>query len=155
MLTTAGIDELVAHAVQTIPGWSEAKARALLEASFNPHKPVEVVVGGSRVRSFFGKGEFRLDSDLDIGFNAKMKNKQIDTILDAFDSAGSLKSERGIRIFSGNNPPSGSIKSPQEFFQRSGIREFPPERYGEPFSPSGHISYHPDGTITIVPPRTH
>jgi hypothetical protein len=155
VLSTGAIDEQVAHAVKAIPGLSETQARALLEASFHPNKPVEVVIGGSRVRSFFGEGKYRPDSDLDIGFNAKMKNKQIDTILDAFDRSGSLASERGIRIFSGNKPPSGLIESPQEFFQRSGIREFPPARYGEPFSPSGYISYHPDGTITIVPPGKH
>ncbi|MET1257446.1 hypothetical protein [Aliikangiella maris] len=131
---------------------SNKQATALLEAAFDPRKPVEVVIGGSRVRNFFGKGEFRLDSDLDIGFNAKMKNSQIDRILNSFDEAGDLVSERGVKIFAGNKPPSGIIESPQEFFQRSGIREFPPSRAGEPFGPSGYISINPDGTITLVPP---
>ncbi|MEH6460636.1 hypothetical protein [Chitinimonas sp. JJ19] len=153
VITTAGLDEQVGHITQMVPGLDVAQAKALLQSAFNPNKPVEVVIGGSRVRSFFGEGAFRPDSDLDIGFAAKMKNHQIDNILDAFDSAGALKSERGIRIFSGNNPPSGPIVSPQEFFQRSGIRgPFPPERAGQPFGPSGYISVHPNGTITIVPP---
>lgn len=153
VITTAGLDEQVGHITQMVPGLEVAQAKALLQSAFNPNKPVEVVIGGSRVRSFFGEGSFRPDSDLDIGFAAKMKNHQIDNILDAFDSAGALKSERGIRIFSGNNPPSGPIVSPQEFFQRSGIRgPFPPERAGQPFGPSGFISVHPNGTITIVPP---
>ncbi|MBL8506953.1 MAG: hypothetical protein JNM11_00705, partial [Chitinimonas sp.] len=150
VITTAGLDEQVGHITQMVPGLEVAQAKALLQSAFNPNKPVEVVIGGSRVRSFFGEGPFRPDSDLDIGFAAKMKNHQIDNILDAFDSAGALKSERGIRIFSGNNPPSGPIVSPQEFFQRSGIRgPFPPERAGQPFGPSGYISVHPNGTITI------
>ncbi|QQB51481.1 hypothetical protein [Delftia acidovorans] len=118
-------------------------------ASLNTPKPVEVVLGGSRIRSFFaGEKQFRPDSDLDIGFNSKMKTKQIETILDNFDAGGLLKSERVIRIFSGNNPLSGLIVSPQEFFQRSGVRgPFPPERAGQPFGPSGYISIHPDGKL--------
>lgn len=112
---------------------------------------MEVVIGGSRVRSFFGQGEFRATgdsiSDLDIGFNSKMSNRQVNRILDEFDSAGSLSSERGIKISSGNNPPSGYIESPQQFFQHSGLRYD-----GTPYSPSGYISFHPDGTISIVPP---
>lgn len=153
VLSTGGIDEQVAHAVRMVPGLEEGQARALLQAAFNPNKPVEVVLGGSRIRSFFGQGTFRLDSDLDIGFAAKMKNHQIDNILDSFDASGVLKSERQIKIFSGNKPLSGPIVSPQEFFQRSGFRgPLPPERAGEPFAPSGYISFHPNGTITIVPP---
>ncbi|GKS92669.1 hypothetical protein AVTE2539_24910 [Acidovorax sp. SUPP2539] len=153
VLSTSGVSEQAQLASSMIPGLSATQARALLDAAFNPNKPVEVVLGGSRVRSYFGEGTFRLDSDLDIGFNAKMKNNQVDRILDAFDAQGLLQSERGIRIFSGNNPPSGPIISPQEFFQRSGLRgPFPPERAGQPFGPSGFISFHPDGTITIVRP---
>jgi hypothetical protein len=153
VLSTAGVSEQAQLAASMVPGLTEAQARVLLEGAFNPNKPVEVVLGGSRVRSYFGEGTFRPDSDLDIGFNAKMKNNQVDRILDSFDAEGPLQSERGIRIFSGNNPPSGLIESPQEFFQRSGVRgPFPPERAGEPFGPSGFISFHPDGTVTIVPP---
>nr|WP_314902330.1 hypothetical protein [uncultured Deefgea sp.] len=147
------MDDQIGDLTQIVPGLEEAQARALLQSAFNPNKPVEEVIGGSRVRSFFGEGTFRANSDLDIGFAAKMKNHQIDYILDAFDSTGTLKSERGIRIFCGNNPPSGPIVSPQEFFQCSGIRgPFPPERAGQPFGPSGYISVPPNGTITIVPP---
>ncbi len=153
VLSTNGVAEQAQLASSMVPGLSETQARVLLDGAFNPNKPVEVVLGGSRVRSYFGEGTFRLDSDLDIGFNAKMKNNQVDRILDAFDAQGPLQSERGIRIFSGNNPPSGPIISPQEFFQRSGFRgPFPPERAGQSFGPSGFISFHPDGTITIVPP---
>lgn len=151
-IKTKNLEEQINHAAKIIPGLEVEQARTLLSAAFNPNKPVEVVIGGSRVRSIFENPNFRLDSDLDIGFAAKMKNSQIDKILDQFDAIGPLKSERGIKIFSGNNPPSGPIASPQEFFQRSGVREFPIERMGEPFGPSGYISFHPDGTITIVPP---
>ena len=153
VLSTSGAAEQAQIASSMVPGLTEAQAKVLFEGAFNPNKPVEVVLGGSRVRSYFGEGTFRPDSDLDIGFNSKMKNHQVDGILDAFDAQGPLQSERGIRIFSGNKPPSGRIDSPQEFFQRSGVRgPFPPERAGEPFGPSGFISFHPDGTITIVPP---
>ncbi len=152
-IKTNGIAEQASHLADMVPGMSNKQATALLEAAFEPRKPVEVVIGGSRVRNFFGKGEFRLDSDLDIGFNAtKMKNSKINRILNSFDEAGDLVSERDIKIFSGNKPKSGIIESPQEFFQRSGIREFPPSRAGEPFVPSGYISINPDGTITLVPP---
>ena len=150
---TNDMAEQVSHLTKIVPGLNSKQASALLEAAFDPRKPVEIVLGGSRIKSFFGKGEFRLDSDLDIGFNAKMKNNQIDRVLDSFDNAGELMSERGIKIFSGNKPPSGLIESPQEFFQRSGIRDYPPSRAGELFGPSGYISVNPDGTITLVPPR--
>ncbi len=152
-IKTNGVSEQASLLSEIVPGMSNKQATALLDAAFDPRKPVEVVLGGSRVKSFFGKGEFRSSSDLDIGFNAKMKNSQIDRVLNSFDEAGELVSERGIKIFSGNKPPSGVIESPQEFFQRSGIRDFPPERAGEPFGPSGYISISPDGTMTLVPPR--
>ena len=154
VLSTSGVSEQAQLASSMVPGLSEAQARVLLDGVLNPNKPVEVVLGGSRVRSYFGEGTYRLDSDLDTGFNAKMKNNQVDRILAAFDAQGPLQSERGIRIFPGDNPPSGPIISPREFFQRLGFRgPFPPERAGQPFGPSGFISFHPDGTITIVSPR--
>lgn len=154
IIKTKGIDEQVSLIANMVPGLKRAQAEALLRASFNTDKPVEVVLGGSRIRNFFGQGEFRATgdniSDLDIGFNAKMSNRQVDRILDQFDSAGSLKSEKAIKISSGNKPPSGYIESPQQFFQHSGLRYD-----GTPYRPSGYISVHPDGTITIAPPIKH
>ncbi len=45
------------------------------------------------------------------------------------------------------------IQSPEEFFQREGIRDEPNlSKDGKPYYPSGSISVYPDGQIVIIPP---
>lgn len=47
---------------------------------------------------------------------------------------------------------SDPIKSPEEFFQREGIRADRDDKAGQPYKPSGSISVYPDGRIVITPP---
>ncbi|UAA37567.1 hypothetical protein KIH87_12695 [Paraneptunicella aestuarii] len=136
----------------SLPGLSVNQAQALLDSAFNLKNPAEVVIGGSRVRSQFGGPINRVDSDLDIGFNNEISSGQVKRILNNFDNAGELRSERGIRIVTGNKPKSGLITSPQDFFQLSGKRTYPLSQAGQPFVPSGYISINPNGTVKFVPP---
>lgn len=56
-------------------------------------------------------------------------------------------------ITPGNSTPNISrIKSPEEFFQRSGTRAGNDKKAGEPYNPSGSITVNPDGSIRILPP---
>lgn len=57
------------------------------------------------------------------------------------------------RIVPGNKTDNISlIESPEEFFQRSGIRSGNDLKAGQEYFPSGSITVKPDGTITIIPP---
>ncbi len=117
-------------------------------------RDIEVVLGGSRVRSFFGQGTYRADSDLDIGFNVEsLSTSKFKALLKPFEKTGPLKPEKGVRIFTGNETKNiPKIKSPQEFFQRTGTRT-DPGREGEKFFPSGSITLKPNGAIILEPPK--
>lgn len=139
----------VAFAKKTIPGLEEAQARLLLEMAFARHSTV--VIGGSRVRVTFGQGTIRPDSDLDVGFGS-LTVSQAGRVIHAVTRLGPLVLE-STKIVPGNRLPSiRLIQSPEEFFQRSGIRGPADPRAGQPFQPSGSYTFHLDGTITVFPP---
>ena len=109
------------------------------------------MIGGSRVR-----GNHTDISDIDVGYgnlsirNTQRTNKQITD--DSKNIEGVLNLEQ-TRICPGNCIPSiPEIKSPEEFFQRSGIRSDKDIKAGQPCEPSGSISVYPDGEIVIIPP---
>ncbi|MDR1238567.1 MAG: hypothetical protein LBK27_00475 [Treponema sp.] len=55
------------------------------------------------------------------------------------------------KIVPGNSTPNiERITSPEESFQRSGIRSGGDVKAGQPFGPSGSITAHSDGTITQI-----
>lgn len=57
------------------------------------------------------------------------------------------------RIAPGNQTPTiPTIVSPEEFFQRFGIRGGKDLKAGKPFYPSGSITVTKEGTIVIIPP---
>ncbi|MFJ4252067.1 MULTISPECIES: hypothetical protein [Pseudomonas] len=57
------------------------------------------------------------------------------------------------KIAPGNRTASiEEIKSPEEFFQRSGKRSEQDQKAGEAYRPSGSITLKEDGTITLIPP---
>lgn len=148
-MATPFLDAQVAFAVRTIPGLEEAQARLLLEMAFSRNSTV--VIGGSRARVTFGQGTMRPDSDLDVGFGS-LTVSQAGRVIHAVTRLGPLILE-STKIVPGNRPPSiGLIHSPEEFFQRSGIRAPADPQAGQPFQPSGSYTFHPDGTITIHPP---
>jgi RHS repeat-associated protein len=133
-------DEQVEHAVENIDGLTPDQARKLMEASFK--RDSTIVFGGSRVR-----GDAHEGSDLDVGFGS-LSASQASKILGNEDLNTPLSLEQ-TRIVPGNKPPriDPAIDTPEGFFARSGNRT-DPGREGEPFSPSGSITYGPDGSIT-------
>ena len=143
------IDAQVSFAVKTIPGMVDAQTRALFEEAFRRNSTV--VIGGSRVRASFGQGGYRPDSDLDVGFGS-LTVAQAARIIARITALGPLQLET-TRIVPGNQTPSiPLIQSPEEFFQRSGIRSAADPQAGQPFGPSGSYTFHPDGSITVYPP---
>jgi RHS repeat-associated protein len=142
-IKTSGIEEQIKFLVKEIPGLDRTQARSLLEEAFK--RDSSVVFGGSRIR-----GNFRPDSDLDVGFG-NLSTNQARTVLIKAEKEGGLKLETNIRIVPGNKPKTlPEISTPEEFFQRSGTRQPPDPRAGEPFEPSGTITVDPDGAITII-----
>lgn len=106
-----------------------------------------MVFGGSRVR-----GNYREDSDLDVGFGGLTANQAQKVVTKAGKIEGGLPLEQ-TRIVPGNKTDNISlIESPEEFFQRSGIRSGNDLKAGQEYFPSGSITVKPDGTITIIPP---
>jgi hypothetical protein len=99
----------------------------------------------------FGLGTYRPDSDLDVGFGS-LTVSQAARIIVRITAIGPLQLEM-TRIVPGNQTPSiPLIQSPEEFFQRSGIRSASDPQAGQPFGPSGSYTFHPDGSITAHPP---
>ncbi len=143
------IDAQVRFATTTIPGMVEAQTRILLEESFRRNSTV--VIGGSRVRFAFGKGVFRPDSDLDVGFGS-LTVAQARRVIRLVSQYGPLELEK-TRIVPGNQTSQiPVIQSPEEFFQRFGIRAGNDPQAGQPFEPSGSFTFHPDGSISVIPP---
>lgn len=141
--TSTASAEQLRHLTEHVHGLSEEQARSILDEAFS--KGSSVVFGGSRVR-----GDFRPDSDLDVGFGSLSKSQAGKLIARQNakfgDQPGHLQLE-STRIVPGNETPNiPRIESPEEFFRRTGVRS-DPGREGEPFQPSGSITYNPDGTI--------
>jgi RHS repeat-associated protein len=136
--TRGPTDEQVQHAVKNIMGLTEDQARLIMTKAFD--RDSSVVFGGSRVRGNAGP-----NSDLDVGFGSLSK-AQAGKIIKQASDAGPLALEK-TQIVPGNGTSNlPTIQSPEEFFSRSGQRS-DPGRQGEPFSPSGSLTYNPDGSI--------
>jgi len=142
---TKSLDEQVGVVSDAIPGLGREQAKVLLEAA--RARGTGIVFGGSRVSRHFGRGAFKPTSDLDIGFTEELSSNQVKRILNKFDNAGPLKAERAIRVI----PLNPKISTPEEFFQRSGIRH---ANDGKTFfGPSGSITAYPDGRVTFISPQ--
>ena len=143
------IDAQVRFAVATIPGVEDRQFRSLLEEAFR--RSSTAVVGGSRARQALGCGTCRPDSDLDVGFGS-LTPAQAGRVIRRVTAVGPLQLE-DTRIVPGNQtvdiPP---IQSPEEFFQRSGVRAGNDPKRGRPFDPSGSYTFHLNGSITVFPP---
>ena len=131
-------DAQVRHATENIMGLTAEQARFILKKAFERNSTV--VFGGSRVR-----GNARPDSDLDVGFGS-LSTSQAQKIIKQATKLGPLKLEE-TQIVPGNQTRNISrIETPEEFFARTGTRS-DPGRVGEPFTPSGSITYTPNGGI--------
>ena len=88
---------------------------------------------------------------MDVGFGS-LKSKQAAAIIEDATRLGPLKLEE-TRIITGNKTSNiESILSPEEFFQRSGIRSGRDPRAGQPYSPSGSYTFEPNGAVLYRPP---
>jgi RHS repeat-associated protein len=142
-LSFRSVDEQVSFLVSNVPGAEAKQMRLLVEKAFE--KQSSVVLGGSRVR-----GSSRLGSDLDVGFGNLTPN-QAAKLSERVTKTGPLQLER-TRIVPGNETPNiPKIVSPEEFFQRVGVRAARDVKAGEVFFPSGSVTVTP-GMITYLPP---
>jgi RHS repeat-associated protein len=139
------VQAAVDHAVANIPGLSREQAEVIVRGAFS--RGSSVTFGGSRVRGNHGPG-----SDLDVGFGS-LSTSQAGKVIDRASSVpGGLPMET-TRIVPGNETPHiPRIQSPEEFFMRSGTRGGGDPRAGEPYTPSGYITYSPDGSATHCQP---
>ncbi|WP_373372358.1 nucleotidyltransferase domain-containing protein [Polyangium mundeleinium] len=138
-------EEQIVELTKRIPGLTEAQAQVALDQGFS--RESRVVFGGSRVR-----GDFKPTSDIDIGFGS-LTERQAQRALKNIRKAGPLSPEERIQIVPGKSTDHiPTIRSPEEFFQRSGVRAPTDPRAGEPFLPSGSITATPDGQILIYRP---
>lgn len=143
------INEQAKFLSEAVNGLPIEQAKIILEISKG--KNTSVVFGGSRVR-----GNFTQNSDIDIGFghlNSNQADKTIKQITKKSSNIdGALKLE-DTRIVPGNKTANiAEIQSPEEFFQRSGIRTSPDNKAGQTYKPSGSITIDIDGKVTIIPP---
>lgn len=131
---------------QIIPGLSKDQATFILKQAFSRNS--SVIFGGSRIR-----GNYTLTSDLDVGFGQLTSSqagkiiKSNNAIFDAGKIEGWLKMET-TKIIPGNETKSiERITTPEDFFQRSGVRSAEDAKAGEAYGPSGSITVEPDGNI--------
>ncbi len=123
-----------------IPGLNRAQAKVILEGAHS--RGSSAVFGGSRVR-----GNYKLTSDLDVGFGSLSK-AQAGKIIKKANSMQGLSIERTLIVPGNVTPNIKTIISPEEFFMRSGFRsdgllQFDPRRLFKPYKPSGYISVMP------------
>lgn len=149
VIKTSGPEEQAAFLQEHLPGLPKEQAQMILEQSYK--KGTSVVIGGSRVR-----GDSHPGSDLDVGFgdvNANKAGKILKDLKKSFEGKEGFLSLEETKIAPGNKTASiEEIKSPEEFFQRSGKRSEQDQKAGEAYRPSGSITLKEDGTITLIPP---
>lgn len=149
-LRLSGAAEQAKFLAENVPRLSETQAKMILDKAYARNS--SVVVGGSRIR-----GDFVVGSDIDVGFgnlNANQAGKLIDGLNKHFSQDPNMLMLERTRITPGNSTPTITepIVSPEEFFQRSGMRIPPDPKAGQLFVPSGSITMKPDGTVVIIPP---
>jgi predicted nucleotidyltransferase len=137
--------EQIDFLVRNVPGVTTEQAAAILEQGFS--RGSSVVFGGSRVR-----GNANVGSDVDVGFGS-LTARQAQRVIKDINSLGFEVPLEKLTIVPGKSTSSiQTIISPEEFFQRSGIRAGGDLRAGEPYIPSGSITLTKDGRIVITPP---
>ena len=133
VVQTTGVGQQTEFFSENIPGITAEQATLLLSKAFA--RGSNVVVGGSRV-----KGNQRTGSDLDVGFDS-LTTSQAGKVKATVTKLGPLKLEV-THIVPGNETQQlPEIQSAGEFFQRSGVRGPRDFRPGQPFAPSGSITF--------------
>lgn len=91
---------------------------------------------------------------LDTQYPNKNLINVLEDLIEIFEPLdGALSLERTHIVPNNETPSISKIESPEEFFQRSGIRADKDEKSGQPYVPSGSITVNTDGTIIIIPPN--
>lgn len=128
-----------------VPGLTEAHATTILEAAFE--RDSSAVFGGSRVR-----GDFTSASDLDVGWG-NLSERQAQRAIKKINKMDFDVKLEQLTIVPGKETATiRKIESPEEFFQRSGVRAGGDLKAGQPYRPSGSITATSDGKIRISPP---
>ncbi len=142
-LQLKSVDEQAKFLAENVPGLTQDQAKLLLSEAQKRNS--SVVIGGSRVR-----GNHRPDSDLDVGYG-NMSSTQAKKVNDKVSNHGPLKLEE-TRIVPGyESEVIPKITTPEEFFQRSGVRGLRDPKAGQPYAPSGSITVTPQGEVIIIP----
>jgi RHS repeat-associated protein len=145
-IATKGIDEQAEFLAKNIPGLSKEQARDILQEGFKRNS--SVVFGGSRVR-----GDFTPGSDIDVGWG-NMSKSQAQDVIKKLNRQYDLKLEK-LEIVKGRKTDTiDPITTPEEFFQRSGIRAGGDLKAGQPYAASGSVTVLPSGEIILAPPGT-
>ncbi len=141
---TAGANAQAKWLAENVPGITEEQAMTLLQNAYK--RESTVVIGGSRVR-----GNFRSDSDLDVGYGSLSKS-QAQKLKSQASQIGPLRIDRTPIVpgFESSSVP--KIYTPEEFFQRWGARGPGDPNAGLLYTPSGSITLYPDGAIMTLPP---
>jgi hypothetical protein len=135
------VDFLSTH----VPGLSQSQATSILDNGFS--RDTSVVLGGSRIR-----GNFNDLSDLDVGFG-NLSERQAQRVIKSINEQGFDVPLERLTIVPGKSTATiKPIISPEEFFQRSGIRAGGDLRAGQSYVPSGSITLTKDGRIVLIPP---
>ena len=128
-----------------IPGLSPTQATSILDGAFT--RDSSAVFGGSRVR-----GNFTDLSDIDVGFGA-LTERQAQRLIGNINGQGHAVPMERLPIVPGKSTATiPQIVTPEEFFQRSGIRAGGDLKAGQPFFPSGSVTVTGDGRIVLIPP---
>lgn len=139
------VSEQVEFMSKHVPGVNQAQAALILENGFS--RDTSVVLGGSRIR-----GNFNGPSDLDVGFG-NLSERQAQRVIKSINEQGFDVPLEKLTIVPGKSTATiDRIISPEEFFQRSGVRAGGDLRAGQPFVPSGSITFTKDGRIVVIPP---
>lgn len=153
--TNATREQQVDAIVENVNGMPKSQAEFIVDKAFADPNSTSVTFGGSRVR-----GNNRADSDVDIGYgnlNPNQAGKMNSKVRKQSRKAGNEDwvPVEELQIAPGKKTDTiDEIKSPEEFFQRSGTRSENDPRAGEPYNPSGSLTVTPDGKIIKIPPRS-
>jgi hypothetical protein len=144
--------------VARVPGVSRKQMFLIFTYAFA--RGSTVVLGGSRVRSYFsGAPCYTADSDIDLGYSGLDKG-QIGGVLAKFQKPDGTNPDGYLKLESFLIAPNrplpgggGTMASPEEFFHTRALRpSTDPKHTTERItSPSGSITCHPDGRIVESP----
>jgi RHS repeat-associated protein len=138
------VDEQAKFLSENVPDLTQEQAKLLLTEAQS--RGSSVVIGGSRIRGNHGP-----NSDLDVGYGSLSSN-QAKKVNEKVSKLGPLKLEE-TRIVPGyESEVIPKITTPEEFFQRSGVRGPKDPKPGQPYVPSGSITVTPQGEVIIIPP---